>query len=134
MFYPYSIKVNKCSGSCGNINNPYAKICIPDITKNLNVKVSNLMQRINETRQIMWHETCNCVSRLTSAVSDNKQIWNEDKCRCECNELTDKGICDKGYIWNCSNCEGECNESCSLNQYLDHKDCVCKNSIVDKLV
>ena len=24
-FYPYSIKVHKCSGSCNNINNPYAK-------------------------------------------------------------------------------------------------------------
>ena len=31
VFYPYSIKVNKCSGSCNNINNPYAKLCIPDI-------------------------------------------------------------------------------------------------------
>ena len=28
MFYPFSIKVNKCSGNCSNINNPYAKICV----------------------------------------------------------------------------------------------------------
>ena len=28
VFYPYSIKVNKCSGSSNNINNPYAKLCI----------------------------------------------------------------------------------------------------------
>ena len=33
VFYPYSIKVNKCSGSCNNINNLYAKLCIPDIVK-----------------------------------------------------------------------------------------------------
>ena len=26
MFYPFSIKVNKCSGNCNNINDPYAKI------------------------------------------------------------------------------------------------------------
>ena len=32
-FYPYSIKVNKCSGSCSNINDPYAKLCVPDIIK-----------------------------------------------------------------------------------------------------
>ena len=57
VFYPCSIKVNKCSGSCNNINNPYAKLCIPDIIKNINVKVFNLMQRINETRHIIWHET-----------------------------------------------------------------------------
>ena len=28
VFYPYSIKVNKCSGNCNNINNPYTKLCI----------------------------------------------------------------------------------------------------------
>ena len=25
VFYPFRIKVNKCSGSCNNINDPYAK-------------------------------------------------------------------------------------------------------------
>ena len=42
-FYPYSVKINKCSGSCSNINNPYAKICIPDVVKNINLKVFNLI-------------------------------------------------------------------------------------------
>ena len=41
--YFFSIKINECSGSCNNINNPYAKICVPDIIKDLNVKVLNLM-------------------------------------------------------------------------------------------
>ena len=34
-FYPFSIKVNKCSGSCNNINDPYAKLCVPDVVKDL---------------------------------------------------------------------------------------------------
>ena len=55
MFYPFSIKVNKCNGNCNNINDPYARICVPDIVKNLNVKVFNLISRTNETRQIKWH-------------------------------------------------------------------------------
>ena len=33
VFYPYSIKINKCSGSCNNINDPFAKLCVPDILK-----------------------------------------------------------------------------------------------------
>ena len=41
IFYPFSIKVNKCNGNCNNINDPYAKICVPDSVKNLNVKVFN---------------------------------------------------------------------------------------------
>ena len=53
MFYPFSIKTSKRSGSCNNINNPYAKICVPDVIKDLNVKVFNLMSRTNETRHKM---------------------------------------------------------------------------------
>ena len=43
IFYPFSIKVNKCNGYCNNINDPYARICVPGIVKNLNVRVLNLM-------------------------------------------------------------------------------------------
>ena len=59
-FYPYSIEVSKCSGSCNNINDPYAKLCVPDVIKNINVKVFNLVSRTNETKHIEWHETCKC--------------------------------------------------------------------------
>ena len=56
VFYLVSIKTIKCSSSCNNINSPYAKICIPDVVKDLNVKVFNLMSRTNETRHIKWHK------------------------------------------------------------------------------
>ena len=52
VFFPFSIETKKCSGSCNNINYPYAKICVPDVIKNLNVKVFNLTSRTNETRFI----------------------------------------------------------------------------------
>ena len=35
VFFPFSIKTSKCSGSCNNINDPYAKMCIPDVIKKL---------------------------------------------------------------------------------------------------
>ena len=43
VFFPFSIKTSKCSGSCNNINNPCAKLCVPDVVKKLNVKVFNLV-------------------------------------------------------------------------------------------
>ena len=43
VFYPFSIKVNKCSSSCNNINDSYAKLCVPDIIKNIDLKVFNLI-------------------------------------------------------------------------------------------
>ena len=51
-FSPHSFEVNKCSDSCNNINDPYAKLRVPDAVKNINVKVFNLMSRTNETRHI----------------------------------------------------------------------------------
>ena len=52
VIYPFSIKISKCSGSCNNINDPYAKTCVPDVVKELNVKVFNLMSRTYERRHI----------------------------------------------------------------------------------
>ena len=52
VFYPFIIKTSKCSGTCNNMNDPYAKICVPDVAKDLNVKVFNLMSRTNETKHI----------------------------------------------------------------------------------
>ena len=53
------------------------------------------MSRANETRYIKLHEICKCKCRLDASVCNDKQRWNEDKSRCECKELADKGICDK---------------------------------------
>ena len=92
IFYSFSVKINRCSGNCNSINDPYAKICVPDIVKNLNVKVFNLMSRTNETRSIKLHETCKCICRLNKIICNNKQRWNKDQCRCECKELIDKDI------------------------------------------
>ena len=73
IFYPFSVKINRCSGNCNSINHPYAKICVPDVVKNLNFKVFNLMSRSNESRSIKSHETCKCICRLTKLfVTINK--------------------------------------------------------------
>ena len=134
LFYSFNIKTTKCSGSCNNINDPYAKLCVPDIVKNLNVTVFNLMSRTNETRHIEWYETCKWKCTLDESVCNNKQRWNENKCRCEYKELIDKGVCHKGFIWNPSNCECKCDKSCDIGEYLDYENCKCRKKLFDKLV
>ena len=75
VFYPFSIKTSKCSGSCNNINNPCAKLCVLDVAENLIVKVFNLVSEINKARRIEWHETCKCECRFSLSVCNNKQVW-----------------------------------------------------------
>ena len=80
LFYPYNVQVNKCSRSCNTLDNPIEKLCVPNVIKGLNMKF------LNETRNVLWHESCKCVCKLNSSVCNNKQIWNSNTCRCDCNE------------------------------------------------
>ena len=67
-------------------------------------------------------------------ICNNKQRWNNYKCRCECKELIDKGLCDKGFIWSPSNCGSECDKACDVSEYLDYENCKCRKKLIDKLV
>ena len=112
-----------------------AKLCIPNVIKRVNMQVYNFLMRLNETRNVLWRESCKCVCKLNSSVCNNKQISNDDTCRCDCNEdFTGAVDCDKGYTWNPSTCECQCDMWCKPGQYLDHKNCICKNKLVDRVI
>ena len=135
LFYPYNVLVNKCSGSCNTLNNPMAKLCVPNIIKRINIKIYNFLMRLNETGNVLWHESCKRVCKLNSSVCNNKQIWNSGTCRCDCNEDF-AGIinCTKGYTWNSSTCECQCDIWCKPGEYLDHKNCICKNKLIGRVI
>ena len=97
LFYPDSVCGKKWSGSCNDINNPYAKLCIPNVVKKMNIKVSNLLLKTNETLYVSWHETL-------AGVYNDKQRCNSrcDKYSCEYKELIYKGRCDDEFVWNLS--------------------------------
>ena len=97
LFYPYNVQVNICSGSCDTINNHMAKLCVPNVIKRVNMQVYSFLMRLNETRNVLWYESCKCICKVNSSVCNNKQIWNDDTCRCDCNEdFTDIISCDEG--------------------------------------
>ena len=60
---------------------------------------------------------------VNGSVCNNKQRWNDNKYRCKCKELIDKGVCGKGFIWNLCNCESEFYKSCDFSEHLDYKNC-----------
>ena len=135
LFYPYNVLVNKCSGSCNTLDDPTAKLCVPNIVKRVNMKVYNSLMRLNETRNVLWHESCKCVCRLNSSVCSGKQIWNSDTCKCDCNEdFVGIMTCNKGYMWNPSTCACECDMWCKPSQYLHYKKCVCKNKLIGRVI
>ena len=135
LFYPYNDLVNKCSESCDTIDDPMAKLCVPNVVKRVNMKVYNFLMRLNETRNVLWHKSCKCVCRLNSSVCNSKQIWNSDTCSCDCNEdFAGIMTCNKGYMWNPSTCACECDMWCKPDQYLYYKKCVCKTKLIGKII
>ena len=62
LFYPYNVQVNKCSGRCNTFEDPMARLCVPNIIKNVNMKVYNFLMRLNETRNVCGMKVVNaCV-------------------------------------------------------------------------
>ena len=72
LFYPYNVQVNKYSGSCNTLDNPMAKLCVLNVIKGVNMQVYNFLMRLNETSNVLWHESCKCVCKLNSSVCNNK--------------------------------------------------------------
>ena len=135
LFYPYNVLVNKCSGSCNMLDDPMAKMYVPNVIKSINMKVYNFLMRVSETRNVLWHESCKCVCRLNSSVRNSKKIWNSDTCSFDCNEdFAGIMTCNNGYIWNPSTCTCECEMWCKPGQYLDYKKWVCKNKLIGKVI
>ena len=120
LFYLYNVLVNKCSGSCNTLDDSMAKLCVPNIIKRVNMKVYNFLMRLNETRNVLWHESCKCICRLNSSVCNSKQIWNSDTCSCDCNEDF-AGIvsCNRVYVEYKGKCGiqvlGPANVTCGVN-------------------
>ena len=53
--------VNQCNGSCDKLDDPMAKLFVPNVIKSVNMKVYNFLMRLNETCNVLWHESCECV-------------------------------------------------------------------------
>ena len=70
----------------------------------------------------------NGMKRVNVNLDQIQQHRNEDKCRCECKDLIDKGVYDKRFIWDPSNCERECDKLCDIGEYLDYKNCKCRKN------
>ena len=67
----------------------YAPGCFPNKATHMNVNVFNLISRVNETRLLVQHQSCEGKYRSNNNVSNSKYIWNQDECRFEGKELDD---------------------------------------------
>ena len=81
--FPWSL--GACEYECDkSLFTKYTKLCVPDVVKSVSVKVFNLLPKTSETSYVSWHETCARKCRLEASVCNDRQRWNNNKCKCEC--------------------------------------------------
>ena len=80
-YYPFMISLDKCSGSCYILS---PQMCVPKETKDINIKVFNMITNKNDAKAMTKHISfdCKCKSNGTTCISNKK--WNKKTCQCEC--------------------------------------------------
>ena len=51
-YYPFIISMNRCDGSCNTVEDPSGRICVPNKMEDLNLKVLNMINGINQLKVI----------------------------------------------------------------------------------
>ena len=91
-YYPFSVKLDRCVGSCDTLNGFSNKVCIPNKKEHLNLSVFNMTTEINELKTLTKHISCECKCRFDGKNCNSNQWLNNNKCRCECKK---HNICGK---------------------------------------
>ena len=93
--------LDKCNKSCNVVDNLSTKICVPNKTKSLNVKVFNMITRIKESNALIRHISCDCKCKVDSTTCKSNQKWYNETRQCKCINYSK---CKKYYNWNLSTC------------------------------
>ena len=95
--YPFPYKLDRCLKSCNTLNDLSNKLCVPNKTENLNLRVFNMITEINKSQTLPKHVSCKCKCKFDGRKCNSNQKSNNGKCWCECKK---HHICEKDYIWN----------------------------------
>ena len=83
-YYPFMVSPDKCSGSCNSGNDLSTKICVLSKTKDMNIKICNLITNRNKAKTLLKLISCDCKCKFNSITSNSNQKYNNKTCRYEC--------------------------------------------------
>ena len=76
---------------------------------------------LNKSKTFPKHISRKCKCRFDGRKCNSTQKWNDNKGRCECENLKEHHVCKKDYIWNPDTC------SCKNGKYLA---CIVDKSVI----
>ena len=87
-YYPFAVKLDRCTGSHNTLNDLSKKVCIPNKTEDLNLSVFNRITGINESKTLTKHISYKCKCNFDGRKCNSNQKWNKNKFQCECKNKT----------------------------------------------
>ena len=57
-YYPFLVKLDRYVGSCNTLNDLSNKVCAPNKTEDLNLRVLKMITEINESKTLTKHISC----------------------------------------------------------------------------
>ena len=108
-YYPFSVKLDRCIGSCNTLTDLPNKVSFPNKTEDLNLSLFNMITGINESKTLTKHISCKCKCKFDGRNCNSDQCWSNDKCQCECQK---RHVCEKDYVWSSVTC------NCGNGKYL----------------
>ena len=72
-YYPFSVKLDRCVGSCNALNDLSNKVCVPNKTGDLNLSVFNMITGINESKTFAKHSSYECKCKFDGTKCKSNQ-------------------------------------------------------------
>ena len=125
-YYPFLIKLDKYNRNFNPVNDLSMRICVPSKTKDVNVKVFNMITKGNEAKTPAKHNSCDCKYKFIGIYCNSNQKWNNEPCQSKCKNCRTSKIY---YKWNPSTCI--CENGMYLKGIVKDSKIVCDEIIYD---
>ena len=79
-YYPFIVNLDRCNGSWNTLDDTTSRICVPNKTEDVNLSVFNLIARVNKSKTLTKHISCECKCKFDGRKCSSNQKWNNDRC------------------------------------------------------
>ena len=100
-YYPFIINLDKYNRNCIAVDDLSPKICVPSKKKDVNVKLFNIITKINEAKTLIKHISCGWKCKFNSTTCNSDPKLNNEICQCKCRNYR---TCTKDHSWNSNTC------------------------------
>ena len=94
-YCPYMVSSDRCDGSCNTFDDLSSRIFVPNKTEDENLNVVNMIIRVNVSKALTEHNSCDCKCELDGRKCNSDQKWSKDLCLNECTNSTKHHVCKK---------------------------------------